>query len=82
MVRLVETQQSSAQRDARGRRVKWPKVMKIAAIRETFLDEWIAAEVTKVDKADVPLAGEMLRRFRLTIAVDTGTLVLRPIGRQ
>ena len=35
------------------------KVMKIAAIRETFVDEWVAAEVTKVDKADVPLAGEV-----------------------
>jgi hypothetical protein len=37
-----------------------PKVMKIAAIRETFVDEWVAAEVTKVDKADVPLAGEVI----------------------
>ena len=36
------------------------KVMKIAAIRETFVDEWVAAEVTKVDKADVPLAGEVI----------------------
>jgi hypothetical protein len=34
--------------------------MKIAAIRETFVDEWVAAEVTKVDKADVPLAGEVI----------------------
>ena len=36
------------------------KVMKIAAIRETFVDEWVAAEVTKVDKAGVPLAGEVI----------------------
>ena len=36
------------------------KVMKIATIRKTFVDEWIAAEVTKVDKADVPLAGEVI----------------------
>ena len=36
------------------------KVMKIATIRETFVDEWVAAEVTKVDKADVPLAGEVI----------------------
>ena len=35
-----------------------PKIMKIAAIREVFADEWVTAEVTKVDKADVPLAGE------------------------
>ena len=37
-----------------------PKSMKIAAIREAFADEWVAAEVTKVDKADVPLAGEVI----------------------
>jgi hypothetical protein len=36
------------------------KVMKIATIRETFVDEWVAAEVTKVDKADVPLAGQVI----------------------
>jgi hypothetical protein len=36
------------------------KVMKIATIRETFIDEWVAAEVTKVDKADVPLAGQVI----------------------
>lgn len=36
------------------------KVLKIAAIRETFVDEWVAAEVMKVDKADVPLAGEVI----------------------
>ena len=37
-----------------------PKVMKIATIRKTFVDEWVAAEVTKVDKADVPLAGDVI----------------------
>ena len=36
------------------------KVMKIATIRETFVDEWVAAKVTQVDKADVPLAGEVI----------------------
>ncbi len=34
--------------------------MKIVAIREAFQEEWGAAEVTKVDKADVPLAGVIL----------------------
>ena len=34
--------------------------MKIADIRETFVDEWVAAEVMKADKADVPLAGEVI----------------------
>jgi hypothetical protein len=34
--------------------------MRIATIKETFVDEWVAAEVTKVDKADVPLAGEVI----------------------
>lgn len=34
--------------------------MNIAAIRETFVDEWVAAKVTKIDKADVPLAGEII----------------------
>ena len=37
-----------------------PKVMKIATIRETFVDEWVATEVLKVDKADVPLAGQVI----------------------
>jgi hypothetical protein len=37
-----------------------PKIMKIAAIRETFVDEWVATEVLKVDKADVPLAGQVI----------------------
>jgi len=36
------------------------KVMKIAAIRGAFRDEWVAAEVLRVDKADVPLAGQVL----------------------
>jgi hypothetical protein len=36
------------------------KVMEIATIRRTFVDEWVAAEVTKVDKADVPFAGEVI----------------------
>jgi hypothetical protein len=36
------------------------KVMKIAAMRETFPDEWVAAEVMQVDKADVPVAGAVL----------------------
>jgi hypothetical protein len=34
--------------------------MNIAAIRATFVDEWVAAKVTKTDKADVPLAGEII----------------------
>ena len=36
------------------------KAMKITAIRATFPDEWVAAEVTKVDKADIPVAGTVL----------------------
>jgi len=36
------------------------KVMKITAIREAFADEWVATEVLKVDKADVPLAGQVI----------------------
>jgi hypothetical protein len=34
--------------------------MNITAIRETFANEWVAAEVTKTDKADVPLASEVI----------------------
>ncbi len=34
--------------------------MKIAAIREVFVDEWVATQVTQTDKADVPLAGEVV----------------------
>ena len=37
-----------------------PKILKIAAIREAFADEWVAAEVLRVDKADVPLAGQVI----------------------
>ena len=37
-----------------------PKIMKIAAIREAFADEWVAVEVLRVDKADVPLAGQVI----------------------
>ena len=32
-----------------------PTIMKIAAIREAFADEWVAAEVLRVDKADCAL---------------------------
>ena len=34
--------------------------MKIANMRETFVDEWVAAEVTKMDQANVPVAGEVV----------------------
>ena len=37
-----------------------PKILKIGAIREAFTDEWVAAEVLRVDKADVPLAGQVI----------------------
>lgn len=37
-----------------------PKIMKIATIRDTFVDEWVAVEVFKVDKADVPVAGQVI----------------------
>jgi hypothetical protein len=37
-----------------------PKIMKMAAIREALADEWVATEVLKVDKADVPLAGQVI----------------------
>ena len=37
-----------------------PKIMKISAIREAWADEWVATEVLKVDKADVPLAGQII----------------------
>lgn len=37
-----------------------PKVIKISALREAFQDEWVAADVTKVDKFDVPLAGILI----------------------
>jgi len=34
--------------------------MKIADMRVTFVDQWIAAKVLTVDKANVPLTGEIL----------------------
>ena len=34
--------------------------MKIAAIREAFTDQWVAAKVLKVNKTNVPLTGEVL----------------------
>ena len=37
-----------------------PKIMKIAAIRAAFAEEWVAVEVLRVDKADVPLAGQVI----------------------
>jgi hypothetical protein len=52
-----------------GKENEMPKTMKIAAIRETFPNEWVAAEVTKVDKADVPVAGMVL-----THSPDKGTV--------
>ena len=36
------------------------KIRKISAIREAFADEWVAAEVLRVDTADVPLAGQVI----------------------
>jgi hypothetical protein len=43
-----------------GREKDVSKVIKIATMRATFPDEWVAAEVIKVDKADVPVAGVVL----------------------
>jgi len=37
-----------------------PKAMTIARIRETFINEWVVVLVTRVDKADVPVAGEIV----------------------
>lgn len=34
--------------------------MKIAAMREAFTDQWVAAKVLKVDRTNVPLTGEVL----------------------
>ena len=34
--------------------------MKIAAMREAFTDQWVAAKVLKVNKTNVPLTGEVL----------------------
>ncbi len=36
------------------------KAMKITVIKETFPNEWVATEVTKVDKSDVPSAGVVI----------------------
>lgn len=36
------------------------QVLSIAAIRTAFPEEWVAAEVTRVDNADVPVAGIVL----------------------
>jgi hypothetical protein len=36
------------------------KTLKISVIRDTFQGEWVAAEVTKVDKADGPVAGRLI----------------------
>jgi hypothetical protein len=43
-----------------GREKDVSKAIKIAIMRATSPDEWVAAEVTKVDKADVPMAGVVL----------------------
>ena len=43
--------------------------MSIAAMRAAFPDEWVAAEVTKVDRADVPLAGVILMHSHKKAAV-------------
>jgi hypothetical protein len=37
-----------------------PKIMKIVAIRAAFAEEWVAVEVLRVDKSDVPLAGQVI----------------------
>jgi len=42
------------------RRGEKPRAWKISALREAFPDEWVAAEVTKVDKADVPIGGILI----------------------
>jgi hypothetical protein len=34
--------------------------MKIVAIRETFTDQWVATKVLKVNRANVPIAGEVI----------------------
>ena len=38
-----------------------PKAMTIPTIRTTFPEEWVVAEVIKVDKADVPITGVVLQ---------------------
>jgi hypothetical protein len=49
--------------------------MTISTIRATFPEEWVAAEVTAVDKADVPVAGIVLthspEKTRVYQAVQT-----------
>jgi hypothetical protein len=37
-----------------------PKAIKISALREAFQAEWVAAEVTKVDKTDVSVVGILI----------------------
>ena len=37
-----------------------PKAIKISALREAFQDEGVAAEVTKVDKTDMVVAGILI----------------------
>jgi len=39
---------------------RYSLVMKIVEMRTTFVDQWIAAKVLKVDKANVPLSGEVI----------------------
>jgi hypothetical protein len=36
------------------------QAMPIAKIREMFPDEWVTAQITEIDTADVPLAGIVL----------------------
>ena len=36
------------------------QVVSIAKIRDMFPDEWVMAQVTEVDEAEVPLAGTVL----------------------
>jgi hypothetical protein len=39
---------------------RYSLVMKIAAMRTMFIDEWIAAKVLTVDKTNGPLTGEII----------------------
>jgi hypothetical protein len=60
------------------------KVMKITAIREAFADEWVATEVLKVDKADVPLAGQVITHSpdkQVVYQAVQAYLVRRPTAR-
>ena len=41
----------------------------IAKIRETFPNEWVTAQITEVDAAEVPLAGVVLTHSPDKIAV-------------